>query len=708
MRSVFQHVLETQAPGESPIGDPPDRLPAEHSARVRSTSLVLKFARGRFPRGPVFLISALLVLLGLSFLDQLALTARDGELQISTFLYLPALGLIAGALLAFGPREPIRFATWLTGVAQARLPRISYVVMALAVVCALYSAAVVHSNGSPTNATVAWVLGIVLASAAVVVPEAAAVIRRMRPREWRGECWPLVALLIILGGAAALRMISLDTVPGFIHGDEGEVGLSARAVATGQVNSIFSYGFVGLPMLGYAWDALFLKLFGDSLWSLRASSSVLGLGSIAITALLGKELFNWRSGLLAAALLSLFHPHIQFSRDGIHNIQALFMLTLTVYLLVLALRYGSRSAAIGTGVALSVDLQVFFSARLSFAVVPLVVLGVLLGTNRALLLPRLPTLGWLVVGFLVAGAPVIAFIELQWTTFISHSSGALITSTDSSSRVHLFGAYGTYDIWPIMRVNIWRALQTFNFPGHTSMDQYPMVGHQMLDPVSGSLLAGSLALALFRIRHTGFAICAIMFVVIMFFVGTLTMDQPDWNRLLIILPVLALLLGAFLDALWQLIERIRLLKKPAVIAGLGLLAAVGYGNFTWYFVQFQPWIRQTLDALPMDVGNYLRHSPDRPYAFVIDGAGFSIEHEAVRFLAPSVPRCLVPRNLDFSQCAPAPANIRLFFLLPSQVTLLPRLRAIFPGGTLSTFHSYKDNEKVMLYRVKYSPKEGTR
>ncbi len=655
-----------------------------------------------FSSRSLFLIVAVLGLLVLSFLDQLALTARDDQLSLALFLYLPLIGLIVGAALAFVPRKPLGFIVWSPGETEAPLPLASYGVTVLAAACAGYGAWIIHTNGSPTTAVEALAAGICLVLLAVVIPEAASGIRGRRARGWRGDLRPLLVLLAILAVAAALRMVSLDTLPGFLHNDEGDVGLSARAAATGQVNAVFSYGFVGLPMLGYSWDGAFLKFFGDSLWSLRASSAVLGLGSIAITALLGKELFNWRSGLLAAALLSLFHLHIQFSRDGIHNIQALFMVTLTVYLLVLALRYGSRSAAVGTGVALSVDLQVFFSARLAFVLVPLIILCALVGTNRRLLRLRLPTVVWIAAGFLVAGAPILAFLDLQWAAYMSHSSSSLITTSDPTARLHLLGANGRFDLWAIMRLNIWHALQTFNFPGHVAMDQYPLWGRPMLDPVSGSLLSGSLALAIFRIRDTGFAICVGMFVTIMFFIGTLTIDQPDWNRLLIILPVTALLLGAFLDALWQLCERVWFLAKPAALAALIVTAAVGYGNFTWYFGQFAPGVRQTFAALPMDVGNYLRHSPGRPYAYVIDGAGFDINHQAVIFLAPSVPRCLVPKDLDFSGCSPARADTRLFFLLPSQSALIPHLRTMFPGGSLSVFHTYEGNQKVMLYRVKYS------
>jgi 4-amino-4-deoxy-L-arabinose transferase-like glycosyltransferase len=657
--------------------------------------------RPRPARDPALLLGVIAILLALSFADQLLLTAQPDSPRLGIFLCLPLLGLAAGAILAYGPAARIGFAAWRAPPAPRPLPRLSYPLMAGALLCAGYASLEVHNYGSLSRATVAWTCAIVLSIAAVVWPGRALNLRhpllRLRDAVVR-RAYPLAALAAILCVAAALRFIALDTVPGFIHPDEADVGLSARAVATGQAQPLLSYGFMGLPMLGYAWDGAFLRLFDESLAVLRASSAVLGVGSILITALLGKELFNWRAGLLAAAFLSFFHLHIHFSRDGLHNMQALFMVTATVYLLVLMLRYGSRFAAVATGITLSVDLQVFFSARLAFVMVALIGCCVLLVTDRQLWRSRLPALAWAGAAFVAAVAPLAALIGQDWQGFNQHTGDSLVTTTDPAGRLHMFSVYGTYDIWSVMRTNLVRAVQTFNFPGHVAQ-QYPLFPHPMLDPVSGALFAGAVAFALFRIRHTGFAICLIMFGVIMFFIGMLTLDQPDWNRLLIILPVIALLLGAFLDGIGQLAEQVAFLAKPAAVCVAALLIAVAFGNLRWYFFQFQPTIQQSISALAMDVANYLRAATNHPYAYTVDGGGFNIDNQAVRFVAPNVPACILPPNLDRSACPAVPARVRLFFIMPTQVTLIHQLRTAFPGGTVSVFRRYSDGQTVKLYRV---------
>jgi 4-amino-4-deoxy-L-arabinose transferase-like glycosyltransferase len=648
-------------------------------------------------------LGVLAIVLTLSFFAQLNLTAATAGWPPLLFVAMLVAGLLAGAVLVFCFDLPSSIAPLPELPRPIALSPITGTLVAAALLCAAISTLLVHNYGSAALATETWCYGIILALIAAWWPARQEFGRRL----WLSFCHNRGALVLLAGIvliAAALRLPSLDSLPGFIHVDEGNVGLSAQSVARGQIDSIFSSGFMGMSMLGYAWDGLFLRVFGDSLLSLRASSAVLGLGSIVLTALLGKELYNWRAGLLAAALLSVYHLHIHFSRDGLNNIQALFMVMLTLYVLILALRYGSRLAAVLTGLALSLDLQVFFSARLAYVMAALIAVYVLFVIDSRRFRQWLPTLAWLALGFLVAIGPVAAFITHDWTGFTNHSSDSTVFSSNPETRDHMLVGYGTLDIWHVMGANIWRALQAFNFPGHTAEDQYPFFPHPMLDPVSAALLPSALALMLFRLKHVGFGVCAIAFTVIMLFIGTFSLDQPDWNRLLILVPILALLIGALLDALWTAAERAgsTRLRIPAAFACTALLVSIFYGNYQWYFVQFQPTVRHSFGAFPFDVGNYLRQPSVGPksYAYAIEGGGFDFGHQGVLFLAPDARTCNIPPSLALAGCAPATRQTtqRLFFIMPSQLAMIPSLEKAFPGGSLTRFNTYdSSNEPVMEY-----------
>jgi hypothetical protein len=90
-----------------------------------------------------------------------------------------------------------------------------------------------------------------------------------------------------------------------VDGDFADVGLQARALATGQQQQIFAYGWAAIPILGYLPSALTMMVFGTGLAGLNASGLVEGLLIIIGVYLLGRDLFHARVGLFAAALLTI-------------------------------------------------------------------------------------------------------------------------------------------------------------------------------------------------------------------------------------------------------------------------------------------------------------------------------------------------------------------------------------------------------------------
>lgn len=666
------------------LTDPSETVPSVGGGRGMRTAL----------RSPLALAIALVAVLLASFLHELHLTSGidDGA---SDFSWLLCLGLIAGVALAFGPTWALVPHAWAAGNRETMRAR-QYGCAAVAALCALLSAWLVREHDSPTVATIAWVLGLLLVLAAATDTGGTAAARAL----WRRRqfvCGPAVVLLGILIAAAILRLPNLDTIPGYIHNDEASNGLTARGVAQGQYLTLFTNGWASLPLLGYSWDALFFKLFGDSLTSLRLSSAVLGLGSIVVVALLGRELFSVRAGLVAAALLTVFHVHIHFSRVGHHYIQALFAVTLTLYLLVLWLRHGRHLAAVGAGILLSIDLQVYYAARVAYVIVPVVIGYVLLSSERDLRRQRLPAIGWLVLGWFVGVAPIGTFILGNWSDFTERTREVLVLSGSTEARVHVYGMYGTHDSVYILRTQLWRVLQAFNRVGDSS-EQYG-IGHPMLDPLSAAILPAALAYAVFRVRRAGFALCLIAFASILLVGGVSTIDPPFWPRLIVIMPILALLLGAFLDGLWQVVDQVPRLRWPAAAAAFALLIAIANGNYTWYFTQFEPLIRTNSLAVPMDVGKFLRPLHDSATAYGISNGGFYVTHQAIQLLAPQVPGCDLTLSLSLQHCATPPGHDNIFVIAPDGVSSIPALKKACPGGILTVLRRYDLGQRFYIYRV---------
>ncbi|HEY8286442.1 MAG TPA: glycosyltransferase family 39 protein [Chloroflexota bacterium] len=666
------------------------RLPEVGSAHARALAA---------PLVPLITPILVIALLALSFLKELQLLNQGGA--TSLFVWLGALGLLAGAALALGaPLAPDPRSWILVGDRARRAGWPRCLLAVVAVVLALAAALMVHSAGSPTVATVAWAVGLVCILAAALDGGALATLRSLPSRARMLDvrrAWPALILLAILLVASALRLPNLATIPGFLHNDEGSNGLMARAVAEGQVPSLFANGWASLPILGYAWEGLFLKLFGDSLTSLRLASAVPGIASVLIVALLGKELFTWRAGLLAAAILTFLHIDIHFSRVGHHYMHAQFAVTLTLYLLVLALRYGAPVAAVGVGILLSVDIQVYYAARVAYVIVPLVAAYVLLISDRERFRDRLPLIGWIILGWIVAVAPIGVVILSDWSSFTGRTREVLVLGGTLDTQHHVYGYYGTHDVWIILRTQIWRVAQTFNFAGDSS-EQYGSY-HPMLDPVSAALFPSALVYACSRIRRAGFAICLIAFFSAIIVGGVLTIDPAFWPRLIVVPPILALIIGAFLDGLWQALDRVPRTLVPASLAAVLVLAAIGYGNYQWYFNDFQTRIRINYIAAPMDVGTYLRSITDDPSVYGITDGSMYMDHQAIQVLAPHIQTCNILIGIDISQCPFTPGKDRVFVVVPARVRVLGQLRATYPGGVLHLLKTYDNGGKIYIYRI---------
>ncbi|MEO7761707.1 MAG: glycosyltransferase family 39 protein, partial [Casimicrobiaceae bacterium] len=352
--------------------------PARHRRNGIRTILTVPWVSG-------VLVAVLLIT---SFIEQRQLLEQYGSAD--RLMWLAIFSAAAGMMLAISTTVPRSADPSFGGPLLTAPLKLARPILWSASLCfAAISSWLVHSGGAPILATVAWLLGITL----IIAAANDIAVSRGSDEPLRQAHSKRVAFALILLGimivAAILRVPGLETLPGYVHNDEAANGLMARSIVAGEVPSLFRNGWASLPILGYVWEALFLKLFGDSLTSLRLASAVVGIGSIALVALLGKELFNVRTGLIAAALVTFFHMHIHFSRVGHHYMQALFCLMFTLYLLVRALRYGQPLAAVGTGILLSVDVQVYFAARIAYVIVPLVVIYELLIVGRHLLRSRL-------------------------------------------------------------------------------------------------------------------------------------------------------------------------------------------------------------------------------------------------------------------------------------------------------------------------------
>ena len=87
-------------------------------------------------------------------------------------------------------------------------------------------------------------------------------------------------LLIII--SSAVRIILIDKLPMGLHGDEGWTGIDARKIIENGYIPVYVDSTAGQPAGPLYLTALFFKLFGTSIFTLRSSMACFGIATIPI------------------------------------------------------------------------------------------------------------------------------------------------------------------------------------------------------------------------------------------------------------------------------------------------------------------------------------------------------------------------------------------------------------------------------------------
>ena len=164
-----------------------------------------------------------------------------------------------------------------------------------------------------------------------IIPDLGARIRQVK-NTVSADALPYLLLAAIIGLGFAFRYHDYG-VMSFDHDEYGlvqkskgiwELGFPFNRVG-GAVRAATSYELVPYPM------AVTSLLFGDSEWSIRMPAVIMGTLCIGIVALMGRRLFNWRTGLIAAFVYACLPLNILWAQNCFHPQQCQFMAMLTFW-----------------------------------------------------------------------------------------------------------------------------------------------------------------------------------------------------------------------------------------------------------------------------------------------------------------------------------------------------------------------------------------
>ncbi len=161
-------------------------------------------------------------------------------------------------------------------------------------------------------------------------------------RYLRDDGWlQRVLLAAILVLAAVLRIYNLRDLPAGLFCDEAALGYNSWAVLhygiseNGQHWPLFFWSFGGYKDPVYIYSAMLpIGVLGLNEFSLRLTSALFGIGTVAGTYYLGRALFGVWVGLWAALLLAVCPWHLHFSRIAFELISFPFLFVIGMVFLI--------------------------------------------------------------------------------------------------------------------------------------------------------------------------------------------------------------------------------------------------------------------------------------------------------------------------------------------------------------------------------------
>jgi 4-amino-4-deoxy-L-arabinose transferase-like glycosyltransferase len=238
---------------------------------------------------------------------------------------------------------------------------------------------------------------------------------------------PVVPRSVLITAAAValatvLRLVALGSVPGPLSHDEAVKGYDAWSILhTGRdqygerlplvFRSIGDYREAAMPYL----IALSEAAFGPTDFAVRLPAALAGVTLVLGVFLLGRELFDRDTGLLAMAFLAISPWHVQVSRLAFRAGLTPVCVTFGLWLLLRALRRGG--SLVPTGLVLGLALHTYLNAR---AFLPLLLVGITLSCGAALRPRPRRTLGGL-VALAAMAAPLALWAVAHPADFTGHA-----------------------------------------------------------------------------------------------------------------------------------------------------------------------------------------------------------------------------------------------------------------------------------------------
>ncbi|MDF1514723.1 MAG: glycosyltransferase family 39 protein [Anaerolineae bacterium] len=177
--------------------------------------------------------------------------------------------------------------------------------------------------------------------------------------------WGMLGVLLL---AAVCRLWMLPATPLGLHYDEAANVILTRQIAEQGYRPLFIRAYTGKEVAFFYVSALWMKVTGGQVWSVRLSSAMLGILTIAATYAMVRALFpgvkSRGIALYASAGMAVAFPHLILSRYGFRAITQPLLQALAVAALWRGWRSGRAGWLVAGGVLTGLTGYTYLAARL--------------------------------------------------------------------------------------------------------------------------------------------------------------------------------------------------------------------------------------------------------------------------------------------------------------------------------------------------------
>jgi 4-amino-4-deoxy-L-arabinose transferase-like glycosyltransferase len=505
---------------------------------------------------------------------------------------------------------------------------------------------------------------------------------------WRAYRWELLAVIALTAAAAVLRFVELGRVPNIVSGDEGRIGLLSLSAIDGEINNMLATTF-GHSTLYLLIIGALMRLSDIGPHGLRLTSAIAGALTVPAVYLLARRMFNVRTALVAAALLTVSHLHLHFSRIVVAGgIQDALFATMAFYFLLTGLEKRSALRLVLSALVIGSHVYIYMGARLVILFVPVYVLALLIVEPKTVKENALN---------LAAFAVMLAIMVVPMGVW------ALAHPADFMARANQVGVFQSgWLASEAIKLNqsqqhillnlLLQAFLTVNYYPATGFYNSPL---PMLDFLSGAIFMLGIGYSLYHVfdrRHLllqGWFWSGVV-------VGGALVVLPAISayRILIIFPAVCIFVGLGLDRLIEFALPSRAASRRLLQAGLvaAFIVVVSTSNVRAYFADYGPscryedWGTRFASYMGEALG---RSGPSyRAFLFGYPRIWYGI-HPSVDYLSGRIP------ITDIKEPLRAPANLLkpgeggIFFFTPDREKELAFVQQAHPGGQVRQVYDCK-------------------